>query len=53
MNQRQTLPRNLIGYNRCPFFALMDNPMMQQYVKLYQAKFGKEDYPGRLCLYGL
>jgi branched-chain amino acid transport system substrate-binding protein len=52
MNQRQTLPRNLIGYNRCPFFALMDNPMMQQYVKLYQAKFGKEDYPDDFACMG-
>jgi ABC-type branched-subunit amino acid transport system substrate-binding protein len=45
IQQRKTLPRGIIGINRCPFFAHMDNPMMQQYVKLYQAKFGKEDYP--------
>jgi branched-chain amino acid transport system substrate-binding protein len=52
MQQRKTLPRGIIGINRCPFFAHMDNPMMQQYVKLYQAKFGKEDYPDDFsCMY--
>ncbi len=52
MDQRRTLPRNLIGYNRVPFFALMDNPMMQKYVKLYQAKFGKDDYPDDFACMG-
>jgi branched-chain amino acid transport system substrate-binding protein len=52
MQQRKTLPRGIIGINRCPFFAHLDNPMMQQYVKLYQAKFGKEDYPDDFsCMY--
>ncbi len=52
IQQRKTLPRGIIGINRCPFFAHMDNPMMQQYVKLYQAKFGKEDYPDDFsCMY--
>ena len=52
MQQRKTLPRGIIGINRCPFFAHMDNPMMQQYVNLYQAKFGKEDYPDDFsCMY--
>jgi branched-chain amino acid transport system substrate-binding protein len=45
MQQRKTLPRGLIGLNRAPFFAHMDNPMMRSYVKLYQDKFGKDDYP--------
>ncbi len=52
MQQRKTLPRGIIGINRCPFFAHMDNPMMQQYVKLYQTKFGKDDYPDDFaCMY--
>ncbi len=52
MQQRKTLPRRLIGLNRCPFFALMDNPIMQKYVKMYQAKFGKDDYPDDFaCMY--
>ena len=52
MQQSKTLPRGIIGINRCPFFAHMDNPMMQQYVRLYQAKFGKEDYPDDFaCMY--
>jgi branched-chain amino acid transport system substrate-binding protein len=52
MQQRLTLPRGIIGLNRCPFFAHMDNPMMQQYVKLYREKFGKDDYPDDFaCMY--
>jgi branched-chain amino acid transport system substrate-binding protein len=52
MQQRNTLPRGIIGLNRCPFFAMMDKPMMKKYVELYQAKFGKEDYPDDFaCMY--
>ena len=52
MQQRKTLPRGIVGLNRCPFFALMDKPMMKKYVDLYQAKFGKEDYPDDFaCMY--
>lgn len=52
MQQRSTLPRGIIGMNRCPFFALMDHAMMKQYVELYQAKFGKDDYPDDFaCMY--
>jgi branched-chain amino acid transport system substrate-binding protein len=52
MQQRKTLPRGIIGLNRCPFFAHMDNPMMQDYVNMYQAKFGKDDYPDDFaCMY--
>jgi branched-chain amino acid transport system substrate-binding protein len=52
MQQRKTLPRDIIGINRCPFFAHMDNPMMQRYVKTYKAKFGKDDYPDDFaCMY--
>ncbi|MEW6668954.1 MAG: ABC transporter substrate-binding protein [Thermodesulfobacteriota bacterium] len=52
MQQRRTLPRGIIGLNRCPFFAHMDNPLMKRYIGLYQAKFGKEDYPDDFaCMY--
>ena len=52
MQQRKTLPRGIIGLNRCPFFAHMDNPIMQKYVKMYQEKFGKDDYPDDFaCMY--
>lgn len=52
MQQRQTLPRGIIGLNRCPFFANMDKPLMQSYVKLYQGKFGKDEYPDDFaCMY--
>jgi len=43
MQQRDTLPRGIIGLNRCPFFAHLDNPMMKKYLELYQARFGKND----------
>lgn len=52
MQQRKTLPRGIIGLNRCPFFAHMDNPIMQKYVKMYHEKFGKDDYPDDFaCMY--
>ena len=52
MQQRKTLPRHIIGLNRCPFFANMDDPIMKQYVKMYQDKFGKDDYPDDFaCMY--
>ncbi len=52
MQQRKTLPRGIVGLNRCPFFAHMDNPIMKKYVALYQAKFGKDDYPDDFaCMY--
>ena len=52
MQQRKTLPRHIIGLNRCPFFANMDHPIMKQYVKMYQDKFGKDDYPDDFaCMY--
>lgn len=52
MQQRATLPRNIIGLARCPFFAHMDNPMMQNYVRLYQEKVAKNDYPDdQACLH--
>jgi branched-chain amino acid transport system substrate-binding protein len=52
MQQRKTLPRDIIGLNRCPFFAHMDNPIMQSYVTMFQEKFGKDDYPDDFaCMY--
>jgi branched-chain amino acid transport system substrate-binding protein len=52
MQQRKTLPRGIIGLNRCPFFAHMDNPIMQGYVKMFQDKFGEKDYPDDFaCMY--
>jgi branched-chain amino acid transport system substrate-binding protein len=52
MQQRRTLARGIIGLNRCPFFAHMDNPLMKHYIGLYQAKFGKDDYPDDFaCMY--
>lgn len=52
MQQRKTLPRGIVGLNRCPFFAMMDKPMMKKYVEIYQAKFGKEDFPDDFaCMY--
>lgn len=52
IQQAKTLPRGIIGINRCPFFANMQYPMMQQYMKLYQDKFGKDDFPDDFaCMY--
>lgn len=50
--QRKTLPRGLIGLARCPFFAHMDQPLMQKYVKMHRAKFGNDFYPDDwACMY--
>lgn len=43
--QRKTLPRGLIGLARCPFFAHLDQPLMQKYVKMHRDKFGDDNYP--------
>ncbi len=52
MQQRATLPRGILGLARCPFFAHVDNPIMKSYVKLYQDKYGKDDYPDdQACLH--
>jgi len=52
MQQAKALPRGIIGINRCPFFANMDKPLMQKYVKLYKDKFGKEEFPDDFaCMY--
>lgn len=44
-NQRKTLPRGLIGLARCPFFAHLGEPMMQQYIRRDRAAFGPDGYP--------
>lgn len=50
--QRKTLPRGLIGLTRCPFFAHMDQPLMQKYVKVHREKFGADFYPDDwACMY--
>ena len=52
IQQAKTLPRGIIGLARCPFFANMRFPMMQNYMKLYQGKFGKNDFPDDFaCMY--
>lgn len=52
IQQAKTLPRGIIGINRCPFFANMDHPMMREYMKLYQGKFGKNEFPDDFaCMY--
>jgi branched-chain amino acid transport system substrate-binding protein len=52
MQQRKTLPRGIIGLGRAPFFALMEYPLTRKYIALYQAKFGKDDWPDDFaCMY--
>ena len=36
--QRKSLPRGMIGLARCPFFAHLDQPLMQKYIKMHRAK---------------
>ncbi len=43
--QRKSLPRGMIGLARCPFFAHLDQPLMQKYVKMHRAKHGTDAYP--------
>ncbi len=44
-HQRKTLPRGLIGLARCPFFAHLKEPMMQQYIRRDRDAFGPDAYP--------
>ena len=39
------LPRGMVGVARAPFYALLDQPLMQKYLKLYQAAYGADTYP--------
>lgn len=34
--QKATLPRGLVGVSRCAFFAHLEEPVMQQYIKMYR-----------------
>jgi branched-chain amino acid transport system substrate-binding protein len=43
--QRKTLPRGLIGLARCPFFAHLKEPMMQQYIRRDRDALGPDAYP--------
>ena len=43
--QRKSLPRGMIGLARCPFFAHLDEPMMQKYIKMHRDKHGEDAYP--------
>ena len=43
--QRKSLPRGMIGLARAPFFAHLDQPLMQKYIKMNRAKYGEEAYP--------
>ena len=50
--QRKTLPRGMIGLARCPFFAHLKEPIMQEYIKRDRAAFGPEGYPDDwACMY--
>ncbi len=35
----------MIGLARCPFFAHLDQPLMQKYMKMHRAKHGEDAYP--------
>ena len=43
--QAKTLQRGTIGLARCPFFAHLDQPLMQKYIKMHRAKYGDYEYP--------
>ena len=43
--QRKSLPRGMIGLARAPFFAHLDQPLMQKYMKMHRAKHGEDAYP--------
>ena len=44
-HHRKTLPRGLIGLARCPFFAHLNEPLMQQYIRRDRRAFGPDGYP--------
>lgn len=48
--EAKTLPRGLLGLARAPFFAHLDNKMMADFVKNYQAKYKK--YPSDWAVMG-
>lgn len=42
---KDTLPRGMIGVARAPFYALLDQPVMQRYLKMYHAAYGADAFP--------
>jgi branched-chain amino acid transport system substrate-binding protein len=42
---KDALPRGMIGVARAPFYALLDQPVMQKYLKMYHAAYGADAYP--------
>jgi branched-chain amino acid transport system substrate-binding protein len=44
-HHRKTLPRGLIGLARCPFFAHLNEPLMQQYIRRDRRALGPDAYP--------
>jgi len=52
ISQAKTLPRGIIGLARCPFFAHLNEPIMQAYIKRDRAAFGSLGYPDDwACMY--
>lgn len=43
--QAKSLERGSIGLARAPFFAHLDQPLMQKYIKMHRAKHGDAEYP--------
>jgi len=43
--QAKSLVRGMIGLARCPFFAHLEEPLMQKYIKMHRAKHGEAAYP--------
>jgi len=43
--QRKSIPRGMIGLARAPFFAHLDQPLMQKYIEMHRAKHGEDAYP--------
>ena len=43
--QRKSLQRGMLGLARAPFFAHLDQPLMQKYIKMNRAKYGPDAYP--------
>ena len=43
--QKRSLPRGMIGLARCPFFAHLEQPLMQKYIAMNRKKHGDDAYP--------
>ncbi len=48
---RRSLDRGMIGLARCPFFAHLDQPLMQKYIKMHIAEHGKAPRHKIACLH--